>query len=317
MLTKEQIETRKRGLGGSDSAIILGASPFATVADLWADKMGISEPIAPTAAMERGTYLEPVAAQKYASMTSRKLQNANKTIFFKKNRLFFAHIDRKIVGEPSGAAPLEIKCPGLRVFAQARREGLPAYYQVQAQHYMMVMGAAWASIAVFNAEQWEMFYVDVERDDDIIEMIRSEGERFWRMHIETGIPPTVEATPLAKVDLPPLETDQKMVRIDHDEFAQAVYQLREAQQLKAAVEAMENDAKAKIIKTITEHNATAVEGAGARIYYHQHAGRSSFDMKSFQKAHPELKDEIAKFQKQGKPYFSLRPYWLNDKQLEE
>lgn len=318
MLTEKQIEERRRGLGGSDSAVILGASPFVTLQDLWADKMGLTAPAPPNAAMERGTYLERVAAEKYERDTGRKLKEVKRTLYYRKNKLFFGHIDRRIVGDSRGDGPLEIKCPGLRTFARVKAEGLPAYYQVQAQHYMMVTGADWGSIAVFNAERWEVFWVDIERDEELIQLIQEEGEKFWRNHVLTGIAPDPgSVAPPPEADLPPIPSGAgQLVKLDSSEWAAAVEELRMAKELKAATEEIEKAAREKVINLFQQTGATAIEGGGARIYFQEQRARTSFDLKGFSKAHPELKEEIERYQRRTSPFKVLRPYFFGEKQIE-
>lgn len=65
MLTPEQLEMRKHGIGGSEIAAILGESRFATPFDVWLSKtQGWVQP--ETEDMKRGTFLEDGIARWYA-----------------------------------------------------------------------------------------------------------------------------------------------------------------------------------------------------------------------------------------------------------
>lgn len=44
MTEKEWLEERKKGIGGSDAATILGLNPYKSNIDLWAEKTGKKEP---------------------------------------------------------------------------------------------------------------------------------------------------------------------------------------------------------------------------------------------------------------------------------
>ena len=59
-LTPQQLAERKNYIGASESAAVLGLSPFQSAADLYFEKVGDVEPRPATEAMESGTRLEPV-----------------------------------------------------------------------------------------------------------------------------------------------------------------------------------------------------------------------------------------------------------------
>ena len=73
---QEWLAYRRRGIGGSDVAAILGISPFRTARDLYDDKLNIAS-VADDAgnwvALEMGHLLEPVVAQMYAFKTGHRV----------------------------------------------------------------------------------------------------------------------------------------------------------------------------------------------------------------------------------------------------
>lgn len=56
------LEARRAGIGGSDAAAILGASPWATPLSVWADKQGLTEDKPDTIAMRFGRDAEEIVA---------------------------------------------------------------------------------------------------------------------------------------------------------------------------------------------------------------------------------------------------------------
>jgi len=56
---EEWLAARRLGIGGSDIGALLGASPWSTPLDVWADKTGQAEPTPENDAMKVGTRLEP------------------------------------------------------------------------------------------------------------------------------------------------------------------------------------------------------------------------------------------------------------------
>ena len=69
---QEWLAYRRRGIGGSDVAAILGISPFRTARDLYDDKLNIAS-VADDAgnwvALEMGHLLEPLVARIFAKKT--------------------------------------------------------------------------------------------------------------------------------------------------------------------------------------------------------------------------------------------------------
>ena len=96
---KEWLEERKKGLGGSDSPVVLGVSPFKTKRELWMEKRGLIEEPELTPAMKRGIVLEDVIARLYSDITKRKLRRKNKVVYHPKYPFMLANFDRLIVGE--------------------------------------------------------------------------------------------------------------------------------------------------------------------------------------------------------------------------
>lgn len=59
---------RRRGIGGSDVAAVLGLDPYKTPYQLWRDKLGLEEGAANKAALRRGNFLEPALLARYAEV---------------------------------------------------------------------------------------------------------------------------------------------------------------------------------------------------------------------------------------------------------
>ena len=306
MLTAEQKEARKSGLGGSDSPVVLGVSPFKTRQELFREKRGELTELPPTPAMLRGTYMEDIVAKIYFSETGRTLVRRDKALVHKKFPFMRANLDREILeGPPRGNGVLEIKCPGLKVYGECKRGGLQEYAIVQLQHYLAVTGHKWGSFAVFNAERWELIFFDVDADKGIINIIEVENAKFWQMVVDGKEPPSEIAT---KIELPKIG-GQDCITLETPEWIQAVTDLREAKGLKAEAAAVEDLAKDQIKGLMGDHQI--VEGGGVRIYHTTQKGRKSFDQKGLKAAHPEIYEQFVKI---GDPIRAFRPYFLTERE---
>jgi len=308
----EWLEHRRSGIGGSDTpVIVLGDDhPFTSPRELWNQKMGIAGDDKPTPPMLRGTALEPTVATLYAGETERKVHRVNAILRHPDHDWMIGNVDRQIVGV-KGRKPgiLEIKCPGLRTFGKIKREGIPDYYQLQMQHYLAVTGRTWGAFAIFNAEMWELIHFDVERDDELIELIIERDEAFWQL-VQDGTPPEEKA--LTNPDIPPLQTGMELVQIESDGWARAVEDLRAAREILAEVKDLEESAKERLQNLMTVNGASAAEGSGLRVYWKEQPGRETFDHRAFAKKHPELIEAMKPYFKQGNPIRSFRPYFLRE-----
>lgn len=315
---EEWLEERRRGIGGSDSpVIILGDShPFTTPLELWRDKMGLEPPKPESPAMKRGKAMEDLIAKLYMEETGRKVRRVNQMFQHPDHPWMLGNVDRLIVGVPRrDPGILEIKCPGLRAFSKIKREGIPEYYLIQLQHYLAVSGRKWGAYAIFNAEAWELIHFDIDRDEDAIASIIKHGERFWSL-VESGTQPEGKET-LTKPDLPKVGGDDSFVLLESDVWKGAVEEYRQAKELLEEARELEKGCKERLGNIMTLHSATVIEGAGVRCHKVLTKGRETFDHKGFFKVHPELEEERVKFVKIGAPSESIRPYFLKEEKAYE
>lgn len=109
---QEWLAYRRRGIGGSDVAAILGISPFRTARDLYDDKLNIAS-VADDAgnwvALEMGHLLEPLVARIFAKKTGLEVFQIKKMFQHPQYPFMLADVDY-FVRLPNGKiAILEIK----------------------------------------------------------------------------------------------------------------------------------------------------------------------------------------------------------------
>ena len=304
----EWLKERQTGIGGSDASVILGVNPFRTKTELWAEKIAdtVTETTA-TPAMLRGTVLEPVAADLYVERTGRQVRRQPMRRH-PEHEFMIGNVDRQILAvdgvESTGI--LEIKCPGLRVMANVKAHGLSDYMTVQLMHYLGVYGYEWGSFCLFNAENWDVVYFDIEADQDFIgAMVEKEGE-FWNNHVLTGIAPPEDSEPL--MDIPEVEGELKV--IDGDIWRSAIKELREAVSLRKAAGDLEDTAKGTLKELMENQGLDAVEVPDlARLYYRMSQGRVSWK-KTAEAIAKDFDLTLEKWIVEGKPYRTFKPYFL-------
>ena len=90
---QEWLAYRRRRIGGSDVAAILGNSPFRTARDLYDDKLNIASAVDDTGnwvALEMGHLLEPLVAQIFTKKTELEVFQIKKMIQHPQNPLMLA-----------------------------------------------------------------------------------------------------------------------------------------------------------------------------------------------------------------------------------
>ncbi|HYL22453.1 MAG TPA: YqaJ viral recombinase family protein [Gemmatimonadales bacterium] len=336
------LEERRKGIGGSDAAAVVGLNPYSTALDVYKEKVGEGAPKPVTPAMQRGTYLEPVAVDLFVEVTGRKVRRQPQRVHPSYD-FIIGNIDRQILQDaerPTGL--LEVKCPGIRTFLKIQHKGLPAHWAVQGQHYLGVYDYDYMSFAVFNADLWKLIHFDIERDDAVIEALFAKEIDFWREHVERRVPPPLS---LEGIELPAVEG--KVIERTDPEWAEAIESLRQAKTLSATAESVEEAAKARVKELMGAFGVA--EGAGARVYW-KPGQRTTFDRKALEAARPldrmkvfnslaeffarlggtdakELAElnqalganevDFAAYEKKGAAFDSLRPYWLKAENEED
>src|SRR5690606_24085021 len=103
---EEWLQARRRGIGGSDAAVIAGVDPFRSPIRLWMEKRGEIQEEPAGEAAEWGLLLEPVIAAEFERRTGKRVRRRNAILQHPEHEWMLANIDREIVGED---AILEIK----------------------------------------------------------------------------------------------------------------------------------------------------------------------------------------------------------------
>lgn len=187
MLTAEQHAIRATGIGGSEIAAIAGLSPWMRPIDVWQRKMGIA-PEVEGHHMERGTYLEPGLVAWACKRTGRAYHPCSTTLQHPRHR--------RVVATPDALAPgrtLEVKSPGWRnqdAWGESGTDQVPEYYTPQLMFEAACAGAQFADAAAEINGDLRIY--SVAFDEDLFESLAEMAGKFWRDHVETGIPPPVD-----------------------------------------------------------------------------------------------------------------------------
>ena len=291
MLTEQQKETRRKGLGGSDIAAICGLNPYKTPLQVYLEKLNLSEDTFVTnEKIDWGNRLEAIVAATYAETKGVTLQEMP-TQFHPTLPFLLANIDRFIV---DSSAVLEVKTTSERNAQQWGKKGsdrIPLPYLLQVAHYALVLDAPYVDIAVLIGGQ-EMRIYTYQRNAELESKIIRKATRFWEGHILKQVPPeptTAHDTTLSWKDKTPLKdilvADAALLAIAQDYTSRA-----------ATLSALtkECDALKEQLQLALADHALLTDAHDNPLITYQTTERTGLDSKKLKGLNPELYAECQK-----------------------
>jgi len=190
MPREQWLELRKKGIGGSDAAAIVGLDRYRSPFDVYADKLGLRPEIPDNEAMRQGRDLEQYVAERFMEATGKKVRRRNAMLQHPEYPFMIADIDRWVVGENAG---LECKTTSVLNRCKFSQGEFPPNYYVQCVHYMAVTGAErwYLAVLVLN----KAFHVlTIERDEAEVQALIAAEKDFWENHVLKKIPPAPDGS---------------------------------------------------------------------------------------------------------------------------
>lgn len=188
MLTAQQLEARRSGLGGTCISIVAGLNPWKTPLDLYLEKKGLSkEETVINDAIHFGNLLEDVVAQEYARRKGVYVAVQEEMIRHPKHDFMFANIDRWVNNKE-----YVLECKTAGAFKKSewgeQEDQVPENYWVQCAWYAAVCDVPKVDIAVLIGGQDFRIYT-YERNKELEERLIEIGHNFWYNHVLKDIPP--------------------------------------------------------------------------------------------------------------------------------
>lgn len=283
------LEERRRGIGGSDVAAILGMSKYKTPLQVYLEKIGEADETPDNEAMLWGRVLEPVIRQQYAERTGRAVRVPEKIIYHRDHEFMLANLD----GFTDDGRVVEIKTARFGDdWGEPGTDQVPVPYLLQVQHYMAVTGLAVADVAVLIGGSDFRLY-EVPADKDLHELIIAKEASFWGM-VKAGVAPD----PVTAADAQVMFRAQAGLSVEAGFDAyEAIGQLAGIRAKIKDLEQQEEQAMAIVMKSMGQAEALTWNGKTLATWK-ESKPRQTFDAKSFQQAHPEL---YAQFVSTGSP----------------
>lgn len=279
------LELRRRGLGGSDSATVVGLNPWSSRLELYADKKGLLPEKEDNEAMREGRELEAYVAGRWEEKTGKKLQRVNAILINEAYPFALANLDRRVVGEK---ALCEVKTTSAWNKTDFKNGEVPPQYYTQCVHYLACTGydRAYLAVLVLNVG---FYCFTIDRNEAEIAALMDAEKAFWYDHVQAGIEPAPDGSDSAQRVLDRMaRTDNTALLMDQESTFETYQQLSE--QLKA-IEKERDEAKQQIIQAMGS-NGRGQSYTWQCSYLPQ--TRTSVDSKKLSVAYPMVYIECAK-----------------------
>ncbi|WP_420768731.1 YqaJ viral recombinase family protein [Parageobacillus thermoglucosidasius] len=291
MSHEEWLAARRKGIGGSDIAAIVGLNKYKSPIQVYLDKIGELPEEETGEAAYWGTVLEEVVAKEFSKRTGLKVKRRNAILRHKKYPYFLANVDRLIVGRKEG---LECKTASEYLKDQWNEESVPDAYFVQCQWYMAITGfQKWHLAVLIGGNKFRMF--EIERDDELIAILERKAYEFWNNHVIPKVPPAFDGSQASSDLLAAMYPEHVEESIDLPEYF--AEKLKRRDELKAMIDELAEEKKA-IENEIKSYMGEKKYGfvAGRKITWTRYTVEK-FDKDALKRDHPDI---YAKYVTEGR-----------------
>ncbi len=296
------LERRRKTIGGSDAAAIVGLSKWASPFSVFCDKTGRLPNKPDTEAMRLGRDLEDYVARRFMEETGKRVRQSGAMLYNPDYPFAHADVDRLVIGEDAG---LECKTTASLDTKQFRGREFPVQYYAQCVHYLAVTGAAKWYLAVLAFGKGFFTYT-LERDQAEIDALMQAEAGFWKC-VEQDAPPQIDgsgATAEALQVLYPYSNGETAALFGRDNVLREYMELKEQRKsIDTRIGEIENTIKADM--------GEAESGrCGLFNISWKSQTRQSFQAKDFAKDHPSI--DLTPYYKAT----SVRPFKVTEQEKE-
>lgn len=290
--TPEWLEARRKSVGASEVAAVMGLSQWATPLDTYKSKLGIDRDFDPLLSFV-GHESEPIMHKWVEKYSGIKVDLQPGFMARSDFPRLHASFDR-VSYDPF----LTWQFKTAHQYAGHHwDEGIPTEYRVQVQAEMFVAGTEKAAVVVWIGGREFRHFFEPRDNRFIQEQMLPALEEFWA-RVESGRPP--EPSTLAEVNT---EWPSEQRELEASEAALEAVERRAV--LLSDIKAQEAEADALKL-TIAQYMGTAdtLTFNGRRVLtFKSQKGRQSFDREALEADHPDI---VAAYTRQGANYRVMR-----------
>lgn len=304
MSREDWLAQRRKTIGGSDAAAIVGLSRYSTPYTIFMDKTGRLPDKPDTEAMRLGRDLEDYVAKRWQEATGKKVRRLQAMLYNPVYPFAHADVDRMVIGEDAG---LECKTTSTLDVKQFNGVEFPEKYYAQCVHYLAVTGLKrwYLAVLVFGRGFFEF---TLERDQLEIDALMAAEAEFWTENVAKDNPPPPDGSQATTDALQVIYAESQDE--ERDLFGRETM-LDEYMQLKRQKRAIE-DRMGEIENSLKEDLQEAERGrCGFYTISWKSQQRSTFQPKAFAQAYPNI--DLTPFYKTS----STRPFKVMEKKNDD
>lgn len=262
MITAEQKQARKNGVGASDTPIIMGFSNYKTPYQLYRDKLGLDDiEQKETEQQYWGNRLESIIVEEYSKKNDVRVIYSPPMVHKLDKPYMFANLDALI---PTENAVLEVKTVDKfqkHLWGTEGTDIIPMAYLVQVAHQCIVTNAEYGVIAcLIGGNEYKEYRYN--RDSELEAMICEAVDNFWFNHVLKKIDPasiTIDDSRLKYGNVNP-----DTIIVANDDIIIPIQTINDAKRIKKEQDKIEEDAKMKVFEFM-QNNETLVDQTGKTL----------------------------------------------------
>ena len=203
MSREDWLRERKKGIGGSDVACVLGLNKYKSAFALYNEKKSEEIEDFDNEAMRVGRDLEEYVASRFTELSGITVRHENAILINENFPFIRANVDRLCVGVKAG---LECKTASTWNAKNFGKGEFPVNYYAQCVAYMAVTGLPdWYLAVLVMGKEFKVYKLTRDKDcdcpewcecavyvsDDEIGALVEACRDFWCEHVEKNVPPAV------------------------------------------------------------------------------------------------------------------------------
>lgn len=262
---EQWLAERRKGLGSSDAAAVLGLNPFKSALTVWLEKLHpdmLPEP-ENRELLDFGNDVEPAIARAYERATGRAVTMPNGLPFVHPEfPELMASPDRMVANFSVEKRLVELKWESKfsDKFGAPGSDEVPDAYLIQAAHQMAVLGCDWCDIASMHAGPPVLIY-PLHRDKELEKEIIQRERHWWATYIVADQEPPITGDPAwAKYLAQKYPSNRgEIVKVTNEEVEREVHELIAIRRNMKTIEARESELESIIKNYIADRDGITGE----------------------------------------------------------
>ena len=297
---------RRKSLGGSDMAAVMGISRFKTQVDLFYEKTGRKSEFGGNLKTVTGITLEPLIAALYSDRTGYKVKKA-RPVTMKNYSFIVGNFDRLVYQNGKLLCGLECKSVGRiahdlkdwqgkirdawlagNVYDQnknliAESDSINPDYYSQVQCYLAISKLDFWDVAALFGNGDDLKIYRVHRDEEFISRMLADATKFWCDVLEDKVPDPVLQ------DLKKVQSSAVTIEADNNLISLCAQYRNLKSQIKN-LEEKSNTLKNEIAQAVgeSEKAITKIDGKIKTLVSFKSSQRESFDLEKFKAEHYDI-----------------------------